>query len=106
MNSYFETGYFAVGDGENFATIDHFEPDMKWATLSSSTQTSVSITLTALEYPNGESMTETLTMSSTIPYLTPRIRGRIAKWKLESDDASGWWRLGQTRYRYILSGRR
>ncbi len=106
MNSYFETGFFAVGDGENFATIDHFEPDMKWATLSSTTSASVTVTLTALEYPNGEAMTETLTMSSSMPYLTPRVRGRQAKWKLETNDANGWWRLGNTRYRYNISGRR
>lgn len=106
MNSYFETGLFAVGDGENLATVDHFEPDMKWATASSSDSTSVSVTLTALEYPNGESMTETLTMSSTIPYLNPRVRGRLAKWKIETNDANGWWRLGNTRYRYNITGKR
>jgi hypothetical protein len=106
MDSYFETGYFAVGDGQNFAVIDHFEPDMKWATTGSTTNASVDVTITTAEYPNGETMTETITMSSTIPYLTPRVRGRMAKWKMETNDANTWWRLGNVRYRWNMSGRR
>jgi hypothetical protein len=111
MDSYFETGYFAYGDGENFAVIDHFEPDMKWQTnagLATTPSASVLVTLTTTDYPSGGSPMTTgqLTMTSTTPYLTPRVRGRQAKWKIETNDTTSWWRIGNVRYRYGVDGRR
>ena len=108
MDSYFETGYFAYGNGEDFCVIDHFEPDMKWATASSTTSASVLVTLTAVDYPSGGSamVSGPLTMTSTTQYLTPRVRGRQAKWKIETNDTTSWWRLGAIRYRYNVGGRR
>jgi hypothetical protein len=109
MDTYFETGYFVYGDGENFSVIDHFEPDMKFTTVNSSTPpANISVTLTALNYPNNSgSMTSgPLTMTSTTEYLTPRLRGRQMKWRVETNDATSWWRMGSCRYRYGIDGRR
>lgn len=107
MNSYLETGYTAYGDGENFGVIDYFEPDMKWQTVSGSSSAQVQVTLTAAPSPNGPTMTSgPLTMTSTTEYLTPRLRGRQIKWRLETTDLGSWWRLGNTRYRYTVDGRR
>lgn len=107
MDAYLETGYFAVGDGENFAIIDHMEPDMKWQTASSTSPTNVNMTVSTVDYPSGGfEMTNALTMSSTTQYISPRVRGRQAKFRIGSDAADGWWRLGNIRYRYGISGRR
>lgn len=108
MNSYFETGYFPVGDGENFVFVDELQPDMKFSTVNSSlTSATVTATLTAVNYPNdSSSMVNSLTMTSTTKYLTPRVRGRQAKWRVGSNDATSWWRTGNLRYRFSVDGRR
>jgi hypothetical protein len=107
MNSYFETGDTAYGDGENFGIIDYFEPDMKWQTVNGSSTAQIAVTLTAKESPNGATMTSgPLTMTSATPYLSPRLRGRQVSWRMESNDLGSWWRIGQVRYRWAVDGRR
>ena len=108
MDSYFETGFFPYGDGETFSVIDHFEPDMKFTTSNSSTPSaSISVTLTAVNYPTDTaSMVHSSVMTSTTEYISPRVRGRQAKWKIETNDATSWWRVGNTRYRFNPGGRR
>lgn len=106
MDSYFETGYFAIGDGENFAVVDHFEPDAKWVTINSTTSAQLQVTLSAQKYPNDTVYSNpTLTMTSTSSYLTPRLRGRQMKWRVESTDLNSFWRWGNTRYRWAVDGR-
>ncbi len=107
MDSYLETGYTAYGDGENFGVIDYFEPDMKWKTVNGSSSAQVQVTLTAVPSPNGPTMVSgPATVSSTTYYITPRLRGRQIKWRLETTDLGSWWRLGNTRYRFTIDGRR
>lgn len=107
MDSYFETGYTAYGDGENFAAIDYFEPDMKWRTTSGSSDAQVQFTFTTAPSPNGPAMTSgPITVTSTTYYVTPRVRGRQVKFRVETTDAGSWWRLGMNRYRFDIDGRR
>ena len=108
MDSFYETGYFPYGDGETFAVIDHFEPDMKYTTFNSSTPSAnINVTLTAVNYPNdAASMVSSTVMTSTTEYLSPRVRGRQAKWKVETNDATSWWRTGNIRFRFSPGGRR
>lgn len=107
MDSYFETGYIPYGDGENFCTIDYFEPDMKWRTVSGSTSAQVQFTFTTAPSPNGPEMTSgPITVSSTTHYVNPRVRGRQLKVKVETTDLGSWWRLGLNRYRFDIDGRR
>ena len=109
MDTYFETGYFGYGDGENFSVVDHFEPDMKFTTVNSSTPPSnINVTITSVNYPNdiASMVAGPLTMTSTTEYLTPRLRGRQMKWRIETNDSTSWWRLGEVRYRFNVDGRR
>lgn len=107
IDAYLESGYIPYGDGESFCTIDYFEPDMKWHTVNGSSSAQVAITLTAAPSPNGPTMTYgPVTVTSTTEYITPRLRGRQIKWKLESSDLGSFWRLGNIRYRFTIDGRR
>ena len=107
MNSYYESGYAVIGDGEDFAFVDQFLPDMKYTTVSSTNGATLSVTLTAVDYPSGGStVTNTLTMTSTTQYINARLRGRQMKWKIESNDLNSWWRQGRPRYRFSSAGRR
>lgn len=106
MNSWFETGNFALGEGEDFAFVDEIQPDMVWS-RAGSVPGSVDITITTQTYPNsGDHMADTLTMTSTVPFLTPRVRGRQGRWRLESTDAGTFWRMGHIRFRVASDGRR
>lgn len=106
MDSFFETGYFAIGDGENFAFVDHFEPDAKWTIVNGTTSAQLQVTLSAQKFPNDTVYPNpTLTMTSTASYLTPRLRGRQMKWRVESTDLNSFWRWGNIRYRWSVDGR-
>ena len=108
MNSYYESGYAVIGDGEQYAIVDHFIPDMKYTTADQgSSSATLSVTITAKDFPSGGSETSNLlTMTSTTQYLSPRLRGRQMKWKVESNDLGSWWRQGNPRYRFAPGGRR
>ncbi len=106
MVSFYETGYTPVGDGETFVYVDHLIPDMKWATLNSSTPATLEVTLKSQKWSNDPGhMTETLTMTSTTEYLAPRIRGRQVSVRMQSSDMGTWWRNGLSRYRWGPDGR-
>jgi hypothetical protein len=101
MEAFFETGYFTYQEGHDISFVDHFEPDAKWSTRNSTTSAQLEVTISTQIYPNQNVVTApTLTMTSTTPYLSPRVRGRQMKWRVESNDLDSWWRWGLTRYRY------
>jgi hypothetical protein len=109
MNSWFETGYFAIGEGEDFAFVDQVHPDAKWRSpiASGSSTATITLTLSTQRYPNeGIHMTDALTMTSTTAYLPTRLRGRQMKFRWESSDLGSFWRMGMIRYRVAVDGRR
>ncbi len=106
LDSYYESGYAVIADGEDFAFVDQFIPDMKYATLNSTYSATLNVSITATSFPSGgETRANALTMTSTTQYLSPRLRGRQMKWRVGSTDAGTWWRQGNIRYRYAKAGR-
>lgn len=107
MNSFFESGYFALAEGETFVTIDFILPDMKWGTLSGAQAASVQISVTTTDYPNGTPrLAGPYTMTAALDYINTRCRGRMAKVKIASSDLDSFWRIGRLRYRFANDGRR
>ena len=105
----FTTGYFMIGDGEEYAFIDQVIPDMKWSFFGNSAgaQAQVSITLNVINYPGDTPVTYgPYTMTSTTEYISTRLRGRQMSITLSSMDAGTWWRIGRIRYRWAPAGRR
>lgn len=107
MTAFYQSGDMAYGEGEDFAVIDHFEPDMIWVDpTGTSTPATVDVTINTKKYPNsGVSMTNSFSMNSTTPYLAPRVRGRTVNWRIGSSDLNSFWRHGKIRYRYGVDGR-
>lgn len=106
MVSLIESGYFPIGTGEDFVFVDHIEPDMQWEVESGGTPATISLTLESQKWPTDTGhMTNTVTMTSTTYYVTPRIRGRQIKFTLQSSDEGSWWRTGDIRYRFGVDGR-
>lgn len=121
INASFETGYFALNEGDVKTFIDQVWPDMKWQTYNglnstggASVSAAVQITFYVADYP-----TDTPTIygpytvygpnppsgQTTTQYITPRFRGRLVAISLSSADTGTWWRVGNFRYRFQQDGK-
>lgn len=106
ITSFFETGYFHYAEGEEFPFIDMIVPDMKWATINSTTSATLSLEVASQKWPNDLGfMGDTLTMTSTTEYMMARVRGRQIKFTAQSSDEGSWWRMGDISYRIATDGR-
>lgn len=105
--SWFETGWFVIAEGRDFAFVDWLFPDMKFGTFGGSQSAAVQMTITAADYPNGnERVYGPFTMTEAKTYINLRLRGRMIKIKVQSSDLGSFWRLGLPRYRIAPDGRR
>lgn len=106
MNSYFQTGYFALSEADVKMFIDQVWPDMKWGLFGGVQDANINMTFYVTDYP-GQTATEygpfTLTQATT--FITPRFRGRLVSIRIESNDIDSFWRLGNFRYRLQPDGR-
>jgi hypothetical protein len=106
MNSYFQTGYFAMTEADVKIFVDQIWPDMKWGYYGGAQNAQVLLTFYVADYPGQTPLTYgpfTMTQAST--FLTPRFRGRLVSIKVESNDIGSWWRIGNIRYRLQQDGR-
>jgi hypothetical protein len=106
MNSYFQTGYFALSEADVKMFIDQVWPDMKWGYFGGSQDANINMTFYVTDYP-GQSAIEygpfILTQETT--FITPRFRGRLVSIRIDSNDIDSFWRLGNFRYRLQPDGR-
>ena len=106
LASSFTTGFFAISDGLENMFVDWMLPDFKWNLFPSQSGASIQVTLYSQFYPNGTVTTYgPFTVTSSLPYFNPRLRGRLISMKVESSDLDSWWRLGGCRLRLQASGR-
>lgn len=107
MTSTFTTGYFYIGEGQEFAFVDMVIPDFKWDVYGGSNSAQISISFNVLDYP-GDTPTVygPYTVNSSTEYIATRFRGRQASITVTSMDSGSFWRLGKVRYRYAPAGRR
>ena len=106
MNSYFQTGYFALSEADVKMFIDQVWPDMKWGYFGGIQEANINMTFYVTDYP-GQPAIEygpfILTQDTT--FITPRFRGRLVSIRIESNDPDSFWRLGNFRYRLQPDGR-
>ena len=106
MNSYFQTGYFALTEADVKTFIDQVWPDMKWGYFDGTQGANVLLTFYITDYPGTAPVAYgpyTLTQATT--YITPRFRGRLVAIRIESNDIGSFWRLGNIRYRAQADGK-
>lgn len=109
MNSSFQTGYWAISEGNDLAFVDWVIPDMQYQTYNAaqSTPANLTITLYAVDYPGDTPRTYgPYSYNQTTEYINTRLRGRLMSIKVESNDVNSFWRLGRVRYRFAVDGRR
>jgi hypothetical protein len=106
MNSYFQTGYFAMTEADVKIFVDQIWPDMKWGYYGGAQNAQVAITFYVTDYPGQTPLVYgPYTMTQAVKYITPRIRGRLVSIRVESDDVGSFWRVGNIRYRLQQDGK-
>lgn len=106
MNSYLQTGYFALQDGDVQTFVDQLWPDMKWGYYDGTQSANVKITFYVADYPGQSPRVHgPYNVTQTTQFITPRLRGRLVSIKIESDDVGSFWRLGNIRYRLQSDGK-
>jgi hypothetical protein len=106
MNSYFQTGYFVINEGDLKIFLDQFWPDAKWGYYNGTQSATLQIYFYVVDYP-GQTPTVygpySITQATT--FFSPRFRGRLLSVYVGSSDVGSFWRIGQMRYRFIPDGK-
>lgn len=106
MNSYLQTGYYAIGEADVKSFVDWVWPDAKWGQLSQAQTANLQITFFVADYP-GQTPTQygPYTVTQATQYFFTRFRGRLVSVRVGSSDLGSWWRIGNIRYRYAIDGK-
>jgi hypothetical protein len=119
MPASFQTGYFAMQEGDLKTFIDQVWPDMKWgyyngetnggATYQSPTAT-VQLYFYVADYPGDTPVTYgPFTLTQATEFISPRFRGRLVSIGIVNpSDSTGlgtFWRIGNMRYRFQPDGK-
>lgn len=106
MNSSFQTGYYALSEGDYKTFIDWIWPDFKFGQLDQAQTATVQITFLIADYP-GDTPTVygPYSVTQATQYFYTRFRGRLVSIKISSDDLGSFWRIGNVRYRYAQDGK-
>ena len=107
MVSSFQTGYFQLQEGEDFAFVDQILPDFKFGQVGVPPNAQIQMTFFVVNYP-GDTPQQfgPYTVTSTTEYIGVRFRARQISIQVQSADLGSFWRLGRCRFRFAPSGRR
>jgi hypothetical protein len=108
MDSYAWTGWFKLGEGDNFLSIQRILPDF---VISGG---SVKLTVQTADYVNDDTTSTPsklktfgpFVVTSTTEYVIVKGRGRVGRIKIESTDHSVFWRAGKNEMVIGPAGRR
>lgn len=103
MDSFAQTGYLAIAEGDDLGFLERIVPDF------TSLAGPLAVSLFAVDYPNSDTPTQygpfTVTPGVT-PYLLARARGRGISLRIESNSLGGNFRMGALRARLQGAGKR
>ncbi len=107
LSPFLQTGYWVIGEGEQFSFVDLVIPDFTYGTYAGSKTAGMVVTLYSVEYPNGPVTTYgPYAMGPTVNQIATRLRGRQMAMRIASQDADSFWRIGRPRFRFAADGRR
>lgn len=106
LQSYFQTGYLALSEGDFLIFCDQVWFDAKWGTYSGSQNALLMLTFYVAMYPGDTPRAYgPFNLTQATKFITPRFRGRLMSIKVESNDVGTFYRLGGPRYRYKADGK-
>jgi hypothetical protein len=103
----FQTGYFKIAEGEDFAVVDQITPDFRFGLFDGPTNAQIMITINAVDYP-GETPRQygPYLVTQATKFISTRVRGGLISFTVSGSDLGSFFRLGYVRYRYSAQGRR
>lgn len=106
MNSSFQTGYYALEEGDYKTFIDWIWPDMKWGAYNAAQSATVQITFYVADYPGDSPVAYgPYSVTKATEYFYTRFRARLVSIKISSSDLGSFWRIGNIRYRFAQDGK-
>lgn len=103
IDSFAQSGYMDLANGEMFIMINWLIPDF----LLQGTGASVTVTLYAVDFPTDTPRSYgPFTVTAATQYINVRARARQIAIKIENDTLGTYWRIGAIRYRGEPAGRR
>lgn len=107
LNASFTTGYFYIGEGEDFAFVDQILPDFRWGFFGGAQTAQIMLTFNVTNYPGDTPVTYgPFSVTQATEFISTRFRGRQMSITAQSSDLGSFWRLGKVRYRWAPAGRR
>jgi hypothetical protein len=106
MAPFFQTGYFALAEGDFKTFVDLVWPDMKWGMYDAAKTATVQITFLVANYPGDTPQTfGPYSVTQATKYFNTRLRGRLVSIRISSQDLGSFWRIGALRYRFSPDGK-
>lgn len=103
MTWYLESGWIDIAEGQDFMFVDQLLMDF----VNSSAGAQIAVTLSATDYPGSpERVYGPYLITPTTQYISTRLRGRQVKIRVGSSDLGSFIRMGASRYRGAIAGRR
>lgn len=107
INPTLTTGYFVIGDGQDYCFLDWLLPDFKYGLFAGSQNANVLITILVVNYPSDTPIAlGPYTVNAAVQYINTRLRGRQVALQIQSQDLGSFWRIGLIRYRFAPDGSR
>lgn len=101
----FQTGDYALAEGDFKSFIDWIWPDFKWGQVNQPQNATVQITFLIKDYPGDTPQVfGPYSVTQATEYFYTRFRGRLISIKISSEDLGSFWRIGLVRYRYAQDG--
>ncbi len=106
MSPFFQTGYFALAEGDFQTFVDLVWPDFKWGQFDAAQTATLQISFYVVGYP-GDTPTVygPYSVTKATEYFNTRLRGRLVSIRISSSDLGSFWRIGSVRYRWAQDGR-
>jgi hypothetical protein len=102
----FQTGYFAISEGDVKSFVDWIWPDMKWGPYNQAQTATVQITFYVTDYPGDTPQVfGPYSVTQATEYFYTRFRGRLMSVQISSGDLGSFWRIGLLRYRFAPDGK-
>jgi len=106
MDSYVQTGYFALNEGDQMTFLDQVWPDMKWGYYGGESNANVKITFYAVDYPGQTPRVYgPYNVNELTKYISPRVRARLISIRISGSQLNTFWRMGNIRYRLQPDGK-
>ena len=106
IGSWFETGYFALSNGQDVPFIDRIYPDFRWGEYGGSDDATLQVTVYIASHPGATPTAYgPYSITKATPYIAKRMRGRYVMLKVLSTDTGSFWRLGAVKVRWAPDGR-